>query len=93
MTRRRVSAAHTLPGGVVFALGTACAAALAGAASARPDPDVIDRAAAIRADVTARYASTQGLVVTEASSTDVVEAAGLAFVAALNQYNAKRQTR
>ena len=30
-------------------------------------------------------------VAVRASSTDVVEAAGLAFVAALNQYNAKRQ--
>jgi hypothetical protein len=72
VTLRRVSAAHTLAGVVVIALGTGCAAALAGAAAARPDPAVIDRAVAIRADVTARYSSTQGLVVTEASSTDLV---------------------
>jgi hypothetical protein len=32
-------------------------------------------------------------VAVRASSTDVVEAAGLALVAALNQYNAKRQAR
>jgi hypothetical protein len=32
-------------------------------------------------------------VAVRASSTDVVEAAGLAFVAALNQYNAKRPSR
>ena len=32
-------------------------------------------------------------VAVRASSTDVVEAAGLAFVAALNQYNAKRPGR
>ena len=32
-------------------------------------------------------------VAVRASSTDVVEAAGLAFVAALNQYSAKRQAR
>jgi len=72
VTQRHVSAAHTLPGVVVLALCAVCAAVLAGVASARPDPDVIDRAAAIQADVTARYASTHGLVVTEASSTDVV---------------------
>jgi hypothetical protein len=72
VTQRRVSVARTVAGFVVLALCAVCGAALAGDASARPDPDVIDRAAAIRADVTARYASTQGLVVTEASSTDVV---------------------
>jgi LeuA-like protein with dimerisation domain len=32
-------------------------------------------------------------VAVRASSTDVVEAAGVAFVAALNQYNAKRQAQ
>ena len=32
-------------------------------------------------------------VAVRASSTDVVEAAGLALVAAINQYNAKRQAR
>jgi hypothetical protein len=32
-------------------------------------------------------------IVVRASSTDVVEAAGLALVAAFNQYNAKRPTR
>jgi len=32
-------------------------------------------------------------VAVRASSTDVVEAAGLALVAALNQYNAKRQAQ
>jgi hypothetical protein len=32
-------------------------------------------------------------VAVRASSTDVVEAAGLAFVTALNQYDAKRQAR
>ena len=72
MDSRSIGRDRTLRVGMVAVWAACAAAALAGAASARPDPDVIDRAAAIRADVTARYVSTQGLVVTEASSTDVV---------------------
>jgi hypothetical protein len=59
--------------GCIVVLCAACAATvLAAAASARPEPDPVVQAAAVRGDVTARYASAHGLVVTEASSTAVV---------------------
>lgn len=72
MTRRRSPAARTLPCIAALALCVVGGAALTGGASARPEPGLIEHATAIRADVTARYRPTHGLVVTEASSTDVV---------------------
>jgi hypothetical protein len=59
-------------GGVVVLYAACAATVLAGAASARPEPFPVEQAAAIRADVTTRYASVHGLVVTEASSTAAV---------------------
>jgi hypothetical protein len=61
-----------LPCIAVLAVCVVSGAALTSGASARPEPGLIEHATAIRADVTARYRSPQGLVVTEASSTDVV---------------------